>query len=70
MGMVINCLNLPAMLLGKVNESCKTGVGESKPSPGVICLWDDAQDGIHHLVQNPAMRYHQVTSSRSLEQFV
>ena len=58
MGIIVDCVDLPAMGIGVVNHMCKTGVIETKTWTTEISLGGYANNGVHNLIEYAAMRDH------------
>ena len=66
--MVVEFFNRPAMLGWEVKKLGKSRVAKAKADTGIVRLWDAAGDGVHKLIQQPAMRNHQITRRFTFEQ--
>ena len=67
MDMVIEGFNRPAMLMRLIKHACKRGILESESHTRGICMWSNADNCMHQLIQQTSMRNNEIATSRSAQ---
>jgi len=70
MRMIVYRVDCPAMLVRKIHHTRKGCVLEAEPHTGWIRVMRNANDGVHQLVEQTAMRNNQVTTRWPFEKGV
>src|SRR5687767_14488119 len=68
MDMVIERFNCPAMLMRLIEHARKRCIVESEAHSGGVGMWRNSNDGMHQLIQQPAMRDNQIAPGRSAQE--
>ena len=70
MGLVVDFVDHPAMLVWVVSQLGKSCIFEPEPRPRVVRLREDAHNSMHQLVQQTAVRDDQISGRLALEKIV
>src|SRR5687768_14616889 len=68
MDMVIERFNCPAMLMRLIEHARKRCIVESEAHSRRVGMWRNSNDGMHQLIQQPAMRDNQIAPGRSAQE--
>ena len=70
MGTVIDCVNRPAMLIGKIDDAGERRILETKTHTRWVNMRGNANNCVHQLVKKSTMRDDQITAWRTSHEIV